>query len=522
MPVSGVDVDDDLTVFFAFHQNMAFASNQAGFLTKVLTGRTGELKGNLRRRLPYQFAPVPADVSGGSSLWLDVDSLLEGFQDYTAMLPSGQQEFVNFVQRYGFSDIYAVGVGSVSGRSRIRFVCAPNSPWFEALRGNTEPIPPDFVAPTGALKLASFAPPDSLFLAVNRGCIAAKWAALKALLINPRRFDFAGEAKESFAEIEEQFGVTLDALAATLGDECAAFLPVPPEIGRADEDSLTLAFTIKDREAFDALLDQALAAPFLSGLATRRELQGESIEGATVLSITRDGKTDGPALALIDDVLLLSGDRRAMIASLKAHAAGRDLLTAAGVHPGDVAVNNLKIFALRLAPLLMEDRASTPLLDLLRPNATLTAIVEESQGGITITLNHSLPSLVALIAGGEVLSRRFSGERAACLSNLREIGAAIAKYRSENGEDPASLEALVPDYLPAARLVCPLDREQDVTCSYEHLLKTKRDHDHAILAFCPHRLHRRVVLYQGGYASTAREDSFQRQLREDTGSHFSR
>jgi len=95
----------------------------------------------------------------------------------------------------------------------------------------------------------------------------------------------------------------------------------------------------------------------------------------------------------------------------------------------------------------------------------------------------------------------------------------VSRYRKERGEDPRSLTALVPDFLEKHRLVCPFDKKEEgeeegqTTCSYKDLLHTEREGGWTILAYCPHRLHRRVVLYNGGNASTARESSFIRQLK---------
>ncbi len=49
-----------------------------------------------------------------------------------------------------------------------------------------------------------------------------------------------------------------------------------------------------------------------------------------------------------------------------------------------------------------------------------------------------------------------TAKKNACLANLRTINGAIQLYKYEKGNDPASVAALVPDYL-ASEPVCPSD-----------------------------------------------------------------
>ena len=87
--------------------------------------------------------------------------------------------------------------------------------------------------------------------------------------------------------------------------------------------------------------------------------------------------------------------------------------------------------------------------------------------------------------------------------------------RSEKGAWPDSLGDLVPDYLPAARLRCPLRRLPDATGDYRYAKPTGEDIDGwSILGWCIHRLHGRLVLHANGDVHESRERSFLRQLME--------
>lgn len=66
----------------------------------------------------------------------------------------------------------------------------------------------------------------------------------------------------------------------------------------------------------------------------------------------------------------------------------------------------------------------------------------------------------------------------ACAANLRKMSDAIQKYKAEKGELPDWLSTLVPDYLPAAALLCPADAgvlsplppDPKLDCSYGYQL----------------------------------------------------
>ncbi len=467
--VMGFEVPKGWILYYAFQQGMLIGATSAMRITSVLEGRAAPAKRSLATRAEYRPGALPMGPGTTLWLWADLQACFGELGEFFGMLSPGDEEIVFLTRTLELDRLYSLCAVSGAGATRIRITHHPEHSWLQALHGTA-----------GSARLAAYVPRGSLFMCSDRGSIEKKYQALKTLLLTENRFDFADEFKKEIGEIETQLGVSLDQLAKTLGDEWAMWMPILPENGRVDDDCLTLAFEIKDREALDLLLT---------------------------------GPLEEPCIAIDGDVLLLSGDRPALKAAMQARATGSNLFNAPGAKPGSLPTVTGKRLALLLEPILAEERDFTPLLDLLRPGAILAATIDEAPGRLEITINHPAASSILFLLGGDAISDRYRDQRGTCLSNLRAIGAAVARYRKERGEDPSSLLALVPDFLEKNRLVCPLDADSGIPCSYEHLLHTERTNDWSILAYCPHRLHRRVVLYNGGNASTSREASFQRQLR---------
>ena len=70
----------------------------------------------------------------------------------------------------------------------------------------------------------------------------------------------------------------------------------------------------------------------------------------------------------------------------------------------------------------------------------------------------------------------------------------------------------MPDFLPKERLVCPFDKgTEGAKCSYHDALgKGDDESGWYIDAWCPHRLHGRLVLQRDGRAWRSSESSLQR------------
>ncbi len=501
--VMGFNGPGDATWFYAFQRGMLLGATSAGRITSVLEGRAAPVKRSLASRAEYRAGAMP--MGRGTTLWVwaDLQAFFGEILTSIGMLSPGTEEMVYLTNTLELDRLHSFCAVSGAGATRIRITHHPEHSWLKAIHGTACPA-----------DLGAWVPRGSLFMGIDRGPIEKKYQALKTLLMTESRFDFAGEFKKEVGEIEAQLGVSFEQLAKALGDEWAVWMPMLPKKVRIDEDCLTFAFEIKDREAFDLLVTGVLEGPLAQKLAERGEGIVHAVgEESEIFYLQRDGRTDTPCFGIDGNVLLLSGDRLALGAALKARTSGRNLFNAPGVRLGGLPTTAGKHFALLLEPILMDERDFTPLLDILLPGAILAATIDEAPGSLEITVNHPAASFILFLLGGEAVSDRYRDQRGACLSNLRAIGAAVTRYRKERGEDPPSLLALVPDYLEKHRLICPLDAEAGIPCSYEHLLHTKRTTVGSILAYCPHRLHRRIVLYDGGNASTSREASFQRQLR---------
>lgn len=505
--VMGFAGPDDTDWYYAFQKGMLLGATTPERITSVLEGRVTPARRNLATRAEYRSGVLPAGRGVTLWAWADLKSYFAGVNDYFGMLGPRDSEFLKVLDILEFDQLHSLCAASGAGATRIRVTHEAEQSWLKAISGVAGPS-----------SLSAWVPPGSLFMGADCGSIDKKYKALKRLILEEDRFKVGEEFKKGIAEAEQQLGVGFDKLAKTLGNEWAIFLPILPEQGRVDEDCLTFAFAIRDREAFDLLVTSVLESPLVRQLAEHDQpLVRTMIEDAEIFHSGRKDRTDGPCFAVDGNVLLLSGDRLALEAALNAKASGANLLTARGVNMGSLPTAAGKHFALLMEPMLMEERDFTPLLDLIRPGALLAATIDETPGSLSITVNHPTASFISFLLGGEVLSEAYGEQRNACLSNLRAIGDAVNACRKQRGEDPRSLQALVPDFLEAHRLVCPLDRkeegEEGTSCSYEHLLHTEREGDWTIMAYCPHRLHRRLVLYNGGNASTARESSFIRQLK---------
>jgi len=501
--VMGFKAPDDTNWYYAFRQGMLLGATTAKRITSVLEGRAVHPERSLATRAGYRAGAMPTGRGTTFWLWADLPAFFGDIDDFFGMLSPGAEEMGRLTKTLELDRLHPLCAVSGAGVTRIRIMHHPEHSWLKAIHGIAGPA-----------SLAAWVPRGSLFLGVDRGPIEKKVQALKTLLMTENRFDFADEFKQQIGEIETELGISFDQLAKTLGDEWAVWMPMLPEKVGIDEDCLTFACTIQDREAFDLLVAGVLEGPLAQSLGKRGQgIVREMREGGEIFHPDREGRTDVPCFAIDGNVLLLSGDRLALEAALQARATGSNLFNAPGAQLGGLPTAAGKHFALLLEPILMEERDFTPLLDLLLPGAILAATIEEASGSLEITVNHPAGSFFLFLLGGEAISDRYREERGTCLSNLRAVGDAVARYRKEHGEDPSSLSALVPDYLEQHRLVCPLDAEGETTCSYEHLLHTGRTDDWSILAYCPHRLHRRLVLHNGGNASTSREASFVRQLR---------
>jgi len=325
------------------------------------------------------------------------------------------------------------------------------------------------------------------------------------------------ELEQGIAEAQKMLGASLDEIAATLGAEWAWFVPMT-DPGRIDDASMTFAFRIGDREKFDAILTKFLESPVVKEF----EKEGmkpvrEEYAGVEIIRGSREGRDDAPCLAIVEDTLFLSGHVGALKAAIDAKTTGEGMLSRSARYLEGLPRAPSKFATLSLPMMLRQEREWVPLLDIVRDDAILAAAASEDPGRIELFGNDSLPAFVALVSSGEFLREKYQGQRKACVHNLNAIGQAIRKYREANeGRSPPSLVALVPDYLPDRKLlVCPLDHgKEGVNCSYEHVLgKGDPKQSWHTDAWCPHRLHGRIVLRRSGDAYSTSESNFLRTLR---------
>ena len=149
-------------------------------------------------------------------------------------------------------------------------------------------------------------------------------------------------------------------------------------------------------------------------------------------------------------------------------------------------------------------------------SAVLAVTADEAPGQIDLVGNDSIPAFIALLASGEFLQDKYREQRQLCINNLNAVGQAIKAYREKNDRDPQSLLALVPEYLEKDKLICPFDHgKEGHKCSYEGVVgQGDPKQSWLIDAWCPHRLHGRIVLRRNGRASSSSEERFIRSLEQ--------
>ena len=500
--VMAIDLEgEDATFFFAAHGGLIFAASRAERITAILTARETAPERSLATAARYRSGTLRASPDATLFAWAD---LQRGLDLLTSIMPEYElRDFLEAQEIMQLDKLFSIAVVAEANTTRVRVTYDPEHRWMKALAGEA-----------GSGSLSAFVPENVLLFSLECGSIEKKWAGLRKLLTDPGAFPEAAEVKEELGQIEEFLGASFDEIAKTLGGQWGLFLPVE-EGGRIDDDDLTILFEIGDREAFDALLVRLLESPAMAEL---REEGGELVteiqgEAKVMYPKSEDADREVPALAIVGDALIVSGDLNALRAALAAKSSGRNLLSGRGASLDGIPSSFVRFFAMGMDAILMDESDFTPLLDLARPGALLVAATDEAPGRMDLNFNHSLTSFITFLVGGELLSERYSEERSACLSNLREISNAVEEYKKAKGEAPPNLRALVPEFLPKHRLVCPLDKGHDVDCSYGETLTGSDQGEWEVLAWCRNRLHRRLALYYGGNAYSTRESSFIRQLQ---------
>lgn len=90
----------------------------------------------------------------------------------------------------------------------------------------------------------------------------------------------------------------------------------------------------------------------------------------------------------------------------------------------------------------------------------------KAESGFTLIELLIVIVILGVLAGIVVFSVRGisdRGDTSACKSNLKTAEVAVEAYYAKNGSNPASLAALVPDYLKSDPSVAPVPANQRVT-----------------------------------------------------------
>jgi len=485
------------TVYYCIHEGKLFVTNRPERISTALE--------NLAETPDKSLATLPAYRSG--ALRTGKDTTFFAYADVARLFTLLENTMGRFMLR-AFNEIDKVVqlngfrtacVASGMNHCRGRAVVDPDHAWLSIFRG--EVGPPTFT---------SYLPPETFFALIDSGDIAKKWGKLKKHLLS-ENFPFAQEMKDALGEAQKMLGVSLDEIAATLGTEWAWFLPVLDARFSHMDDYMTFAFRIKDREKFDALVGKFLQSPVVkemqkSGFAISREKHA----GYEIIRGSKEGSDEAPCMAVVDDNLLMAGHVRALKAAIDAKTTGEGMLSRSALFLDGLPSASSKFASVSLPMMLMMDRDFVPLLDVVRDGAVLAVTADEAPGRIDLVGNESIPAFLGLLVSGQFLKDQYRGTRGVCIQNLNDVGKAIKAYREKNGRDPESLLALVPEYLAKEKLICPLDAgKEGHKCSYESAVGVgDPEQGWLIDAWCPHRLHGRLVLRRNGRAWSSSEESF--------------
>jgi hypothetical protein len=498
----------DVSFYYAIGKNVAAMAVKPERISAFLTALASPPERSLATSANYRAAALTADP--GATLFAYFDGA-RSMQLLMMLMTGGHRgegddEFSMRMKILQLDQLHAACAVSTGGATRVRVLVGEEHRWLQAFRGTPGPC-----------ALQTFAPEGCAVMLVDSGPVEKKAAALREILGDKDFFPESEDAMKGMAEAEEMMGLTFLEIAKTLGNEWALFLPCEPGEAEPDEEYLTFAFQIGDREKFDAAMGKFLAGPLAKELGEKEGgIVREAYAGAEILRPAGDD-AEVPCMVVTEGTLLMAGDTRALKMALDAKASGRGMLSRAGPFMPAASGVFSKIAAIPLSLLLMEESSFAPLLDMVAPEAVWFLGVEEGAGRLEAVFNQSIPAMVGMLVGGEMLRDFYREPAQQCLGNLRAIGEAIKAYREKNGEDPASLEALVPDFLDKARLVCPFDAGKGVGCTYRLLGGSGEEQDWSMRAYCPHRRHGRLVLYRGGDAWSTREGRFLRELREASG-----
>lgn len=319
--------------------------------------------------------------------------------------------------------------------------------------------------PQRSLDLVSLVPENpSAALVVQWDDPAAFLGGLRDDLIEARAEHGAGPTAEQIASTEARFGVTLDDLSAQLGEGIAVFLPRPAPEGLLRPEQLVGVLPLSDVEGFRTSLAQ-IATAATGRQPTRRTVAGRPTDALMMPPLTvtylQDRAVIGMAPAAIEDYVEWLDSGATPLTEEPPDAAGLLYL--------DTGL---------LTKSYPEPEPGTQLLFTLG-RAEREARFALSTAGPVPSLRRAYMGYTALMAAMLMpsLSRaRSEAQKATGRSNLRNIGLAIAMYRSAHGRFPATLDVLVEEgFLDSPEvLVAPADDNPPQTgangypCSYEY------------------------------------------------------
>ncbi len=502
--VMSVPLEEDVSLYYAVRGGLVAGAFRADRITAFLKALEAAPERSLATSAAYRAAALPAGPETAFALYADGKHGLDMFRQTLGEYDARDYEEMNRVLQFDLMQAGSVVAGG--GLTRARVLMDEGHRFATALRGSP-----------GPLALSAFAPEDTMLMLVDSGPVEKKAVAMKTVLSDQ---EFLGRDAEQFgkgmAEAEGALGFGFLELAAALGNEWALLWPLDADTGRIDEDNLVFAFQIGDREKFDAIFAKFSAGEaYKEMVGEQGALVREPYAGVEILRPPVD-ETEVPCMAVVENTLLLAADLPSLKAVIDAKASGRTMLARAGGFLAGMPATACKMAALQVMPVLMEEREFVPLLDAVAPGAAWVLALDEAPGRLEATMNQSLPALFGMLLAGEALMEETRDARQQCLANLRAIHEAVGRYRAEHGEDPASLEALVSEAFPKARLVCPCEAGEGVTCSY-HLAPPPAGEEAGewvLLAWCGNRRHGRLAVRRGGDAWEMSEQSFLRDLAE--------
>jgi hypothetical protein len=381
-----------------------------------------------------------------------------------------------------------------------------------ALRASEEIPIFDFFTCKGATPAAlGELPAETVFGITYGGDLTVVWKKVSSLLLDAKKFPFAGEVERAIAEFQQMSGFKVEEL-ARLGVHGTTFAVLPDRHGRIDDDPECFVFIGRHD---DPAFARELADRFVERMKAREHVEFTTREegGQLWYVASREGSDDRMCMVLGADQVLVSEEhvirrlfdiRSGKEPGLAAHGALK------GLKPGAAAYTFLG-----LKSILGTNREFGPAYARAKDAAGVAATVEMTGTSVVVTTNQSLGQVMGAFAAAGALYEVQEVSRDQVSADLKAIAKAYREFRGKHERNPKSTEEM--GFTGEKELRFPPDRRPgdrgqayvvlDAPAPSEQLTEGQ-----IIVAHTPDASLGRVVVYLNGDVRNLSEANFRRAL----------